>query len=54
MEVAYYLVNDDGSETKIPVSTDEINRLYKNKTIRAKVTIEERNFGYDDKFARCV
>lgn len=51
MEVAYYLVNDDGSETKIPVSTDEINRLYKNKTIRAKVTIEERNFGYDDKFA---
>lgn len=48
MDIKYYLVDTDadGNETleEIPVSTDEINRLYKNKTIRAVVAIDERNF----------
>ena len=46
MAVEYYLVGD-GEPEKINVSTDEINRLYKNQTIRAVVKITERNFSPD-------
>ena len=54
MNVSYHLVNSDGKTgEKIEVSTDKINRLYKNKTIRAVVEITERNFalknGFSDK-----
>lgn len=54
MNVAYYLVDSNGNRgEKIEVSTDKINRLYKNKTIRAVVKITERNFalknGFSDK-----
>mgnify|MGYP004454567083 CR=1 FL=1 len=54
MNVSYHLVNSDGKTgEKIEVSTDKINRQYKNKTIRAVVEITERNFalknGFSDK-----
>ena len=54
MNVSYYLVDSNGNRgEKIDVSTDKINRLYKNKTIRAVVKITERNFalknGFSDK-----
>lgn len=54
MNVSYYLVDSKGNRgEKIEVSTDKINRLYKNKTIRAVVKITERNFalknGFSDK-----
>lgn len=54
MNVSYHLVNSDGKTgEEIKVSTDKINRLYKNKTIRAVVEITERNFalknGFSDK-----
>ena len=47
MSVEYFVTGEDGTE-KINVSTDEINRLYKNQTVRAVVKITERNFSVDD------
>ena len=48
ISVDYYLLDEDSGNgkvgEKIDVSTDEVNRLYKNKTIRAEVKIKERNF----------
>lgn len=47
MSIEYFVTGEDGTE-KINVSTDEINRLYKNQTVRAVVKITERNFSADD------
>lgn len=53
MNVSYYLVDSNGNRgEKIEVSTDKINRLYKNKTIRAVVKITERNFALKDSFSK--
>lgn len=53
MNVSYYLVDSNGNRgEKIEVSTDKINRLYKNKTIRAVVKIMERNFALKDSFSK--
>lgn len=52
MNVSYYLVDSNGNRgEKIEVSTDKINRLYKNKTIRAVVKITERNFALKNGFS---
>lgn len=54
MNVKYYLVDENGvqgAEFEDESMTDEIKRPYKNQTVRAVVTIDERNFGYDDAFA---
>lgn len=52
MNVSYYLVDSNGNRgEKIEVSTDKINRLYKNKTIRAVVKITERNFALENGFS---
>lgn len=50
MDVEYYLVNGSKLE-KLNISTDEINRLYKNQTIRAITTVKERNFSTEDTFS---
>lgn len=52
MNVSYYLVDSNGNRgEEIKVSTDKINRLYKNKTIRAVVKITERNFALENGFS---
>lgn len=51
MKVDYYLVDGSNLE-KLNISTDEINRLYKNKTIRVIATVEERNFSLKDSFSK--
>lgn len=43
-----YFVEENGSRKSIDVSDDEIGRLYENQTIRAVVTINERNFSIDE------
>lgn len=51
LDVEYYLVNGNDLE-KLNISTDEINRLYKNKTIRAVAIVKERNFSLKDSFSK--
>lgn len=50
LNIEYYLVNGKELE-KLSISTDEINRLYKNRTIRAIATVRERNFSLADSFS---
>lgn len=51
MTVEYFRMNGDFPE-KINVSTDDINRLYQNQTVRAVVTVNERNFSLEDAFTK--
>lgn len=48
MDVKYYVVGEDGSLEEITTSENLIERPYKNQTIRAVVTIDERNFSPDE------
>lgn len=51
VDVKYYVVGEENKEQLIDVSTNYVNRLYKNQTVRAVVTVNERNFSLETGFS---